>query len=818
MAYGRPKGEDVDVSVVVRDPLGRQKDDGWGRFSASIPGFGFVEVQGHVGLVERGEGLRVLGRYDERAGFSGLPVIRADDVFGDTLGRKAGFAAYLNVHGTRSLPAAFYEAFAQSGDADEIEAAIRHGDAEDLAYTAKVPVEAVRRWLGVLERDLGGAVELAGLLSLAGARFPDHSSFHDVVRRCNADLELAVPESAASPVSTLLEAVRADPYRLVGVLGTTWRQADNVRRGLGYSHNCAVRCDALVVEAARRSVGNGDTAVPESAVVDLAQKIDPVALEASRQHLWQAVQRCKASRKLVSGVVSEERAEEWAAGHGERFDATGMGAVGVVQAYAVAMHEHRLADRVTALMQSGQRRDPEEVARALRYRLDDGRCPVPLDEAQQRAVVMGVTEPVSLITGGGGSGKSTLFGEICALSEAFGETVYAAAPSATAALRLGELGIGAAGTLHRTLGADFSGNWKFGRDNPLVGPCLLGIDEMSMVDMPVAAQALSAVPVRSGRILMQGDADQLESIEMGRVFRDLLEWGRIPTARLERVYRQKDEVFLDFASEVLAGRMPDLPIGVYEGGIKVLPCTGGEIADAALEVIRSEFASHVPGDELVALAPFKEGPGGAAEINQRLQEFFNPEGVPVRKVGVGGGGGGDALLDVIPRVGDPIVNLGTNDVQFDLFRGDLGRVLGATSRYADVMIPGRGVRRLENDALAGDRRRLIAPAYCLTGHRVQGLQRPVTVVCLADRADGSMGAGLLTRNMLYTLTSRWRARLVIVGEPSAIERCVMTPGDSRRLTLLNDRLEHCWGERERRRAAQMAEARVAGAGRTLAVA
>jgi exodeoxyribonuclease V alpha subunit len=424
------------------------------------------------------------------------------------------------------------------------------------------------------------------------------------------------------------------------------------------------------------------------------------------------------------------------------------------------------------------------IAAGLR-RLAGGRPPWPTDDAdarvatvertlalrladeQRTALHMALTTKLSVITGGPGTGKTTLVEAILAGLAGAGVEVQLAAPTGRAARRLGESTGRDAKTLHRLLEAEPGRGFRRNAERPLT--CgLLVVDEMSMVDVPLMQAMLAALPDDAALILV-GDVDQLPSIGPGQVLADLIASARLPVVRLEQIFRQAAESrIVRNAHRVNRGLMPELARDADAlsdfYAIKARdPVDGARlIVELVAERIPARFGVDRV-DDIQVLCPTNRGELGARHLNETLQTALNPDAA-------------DRLerRGVTFALGDKIMQL-ENDYEREVYNGDLGRVVAIDRVQSQLLVNIDGRPQTYG---FGELDRLM-PAYAITVHKAQGSEYPVVVLPLA-RQHGRM----LRHNLVYTAITRAKRLVVLVVESGALELAIEGRPEPRRWSKL----------------------------------
>jgi len=412
------------------------------------------------------------------------------------------------------------------------------------------------------------------------------------------------------------------------------------------------------------------------------------------------------------------------------------------------------------------------------------RSSISLSQEQKEAIFGALNRGIAVITGGPGTGKTTLIAALVSILERENLTVILAAPTGRAAKRMSQATGAPASTIHRLLGWSFNeGRFIHDANRPLKGDVFV-IDEVSMVDLLLFARLVDAFPAGAMLVLI-GDVDQLPSIGPGKVLADLIASGILPVYRLRQIFRQAAlSSIIRNAHRVRRGRMPlaakagdqnkrKLEIELSEGREDYFfvnqpdPLKAREmIVRMAAERLEARFGID-PGTELQVITPMNRGICGTRELNAALQEALNPHG---QKINFARGGF---------RVGDRVMQI-RNDYEKDVYNGDVGRIVGCDEDSQTVKIDYDG-RVLEYDALELDD---VTVAYAVTVHKSQGSEYPAVIITLLNEHYV-----MLQRNLLYTAISRGQRLVVLVGEPQAVSRAVRNARVQFRYSRLAQRLQ-----------------------------
>ena len=408
-------------------------------------------------------------------------------------------------------------------------------------------------------------------------------------------------------------------------------------------------------------------------------------------------------------------------------------------------------------------------------------------EEQTRAIREAATTGVLLVTGGPGTGKTTILNGILSLFGQMQLRCVLAAPTGRAAKRLTEVTGEDASTIHRLLEAGIdpaTGRMFFARDedNPLKADVVI-IDEMSMVDVQLLHSLLQAVPANK-RLVLVGDPDQLPPVGPGFPFSDMLRSGRLPTVRLTEIFRQaRQSLIVMNAHRVNQGQMPELK------------ATGSDFffmrrqsEDAVAQLIRDLCATRlpknmgIPADQIQVLSPTRKGGVGTGSLNRMLQAALNPPAPDKRERPFG---------DYVFREGDRVMQIRNNyDIMWKacdgsavgtgIFNGDVG-VITAIRPAEESLTVVFDDREAEYDFTQLNE---LEPAYAMTVHKSQGSEyRCVILTCW----NGS--PYLLSRSVLYTAITRARELLILVGREETVAVMTENAKRNRRYTGLKLRLQ-----------------------------
>ena len=542
--------------------------------------------------------------------------------------------------------------------------------------------------------------------------------------------------------------VKENPYRLArDIRGIGFKTADQLAQRLGIPKESMLRARAGISYALMEAVADGHCALPEENLLTLAEEL----LEIGRGTLAEAL----ALEAAEGGVVIDHIGDTTC---------------------VFLPHLRKAEDVVASIIRRQQVGTPPwpliDQTKALPW--VEAQLGVTLAPGQRDAVRLALSSKVLVITGGPGVGKTTIIRSILHILKAKGVTPLLAAPTGRAAKRLGESTGLEAKTIHRLL--EFNpkeGGFLRGNDLPL--DCdLLVLDEASMVDVPLMAAVLKALPEQAA-LLVVGDVDQLPSVGPGQVLADLIGCGVVPVARLTEIFRQAaaSQIIVN-AHRVNRGAMPELaaPTGALSDFIFV---EAADPEDAAAKVVKvvseripARFGFNAIRDVQV-LCPMNRGGVGARSLNLDLQTALNPQRQDQPVV---------ERFGFTYRVGDKVMQI-QNDYEKDAFNGDIGFVAAIDTDEAEVLIDFDG-RQIVYEFGELDE---IVLAYATTIHKSQGSEYPAVVIPVLTQHYP-----MLQRNLLYTGITRGARLVVLIGQKSAVGIAVRGVRERRRWSKLRELL------------------------------
>ena len=543
--------------------------------------------------------------------------------------------------------------------------------------------------------------------------------------------------------------IKANPYQLTDIPGIGFLTADGIARNLGFDNNSPHRADAGLLYMLEQQALNGHTCFPRR---DLLEKtvqelnIDSSMLESSIRQLLE-------DRLLNSDKIEDASGNEQELVSRPRF-------------YKA---ERRVAENIFRILNS----EAYTVYEGESYLIEEQELKVglKLDPAQREAVEAALQHKVLIITGGPGTGKTTIVRFILGLMRTRIPAIALAAPTGRAAKRITETTGAAASTIHRLLEASNIG-FKRDRENPLEQELLI-LDETSMIDTLLMDSLLEAVPSAS-RLILVGDVDQLPSVGAGAVLSDLIESGLIPVVRLDHIFRQAADSFITVnAHKVRRGEMPDFSSSNRQTEDDnhlldfyfIRESNPEKIVEKILLMSTERIPQRFELDPMMdiqVLTPMHRGVTGAINLNRKLQDVINPDAKGLEH------------LEQWFRIGDKVMQQ-QNDYEKLVFNGDLGRIVNCDPKTKELHV------KFDQQIVHYQGKEIdqLSLAYAITVHKSQGSEYSAVIVPLTTHHYM-----MLQRNLLYTAITRGKQLVVLIGTDAAIKKAVENEGSTRRFTGL----------------------------------
>jgi exodeoxyribonuclease V alpha subunit len=539
--------------------------------------------------------------------------------------------------------------------------------------------------------------------------------------------------------------VKENPYRLaIDIFGIGFKSADKIAAQLGVSPTSPQRAEAGILHVLATFSDEGHVFVPRPKLVEAATTI------------------------LTINTAIIEKAITDLAGSGHVVVEPGPDGEEAVYLKSLHTAEAAGAGRIRMLLRAESRPIRIDIERAITW--FEEQQTIQLAHEQKEAIRKAATSKLLIITGGPGTGKTTLVNGIIRILEKKGRRIVLAAPTGRAAKRMTETTGREARTIHRLL--EFNPK-KFGFDrdasNPLEADLVI-LDEASMIDTVLAYNMLKALPLHAQLVLV-GDIDQLPSVGPGSVLGDIIRSGVADVVRLRHIFRQGSESFIVVnAHRVNQGLMPELPPEGSKADFFFIERNEPEEIAATLKSLVRQHIPHKfgldPVDDIQVLTPMQRGLLGVANVNAELQALLNPTGDSMVR--------GSRTF----RIGDKVMQI-RNNYDLNVFNGDIGRVRAIDPVEQEVRIEFDG-RAVTYDYSDLDE---VVLAYACSIHKSQGSEYPCVVIPVHTQHYM-----MLQRNLLYTGITRGKRLVILVGSKRALAIAVKNNTIDERCTMLAERL------------------------------
>ncbi|TAK09347.1 ATP-dependent RecD-like DNA helicase, partial [bacterium] len=552
--------------------------------------------------------------------------------------------------------------------------------------------------------------------------------------------------------------VKENPYCLAReIYGVGFVLADRIARSMGIGSDSPLRIEAGLLHVLKKFSDEGHCFVP----MTLAKKNASALLNTEEEAAEGALKKLSARGE----IILEETGDDGAA------------RVYPQELYhaecRVASAIRNLLSTPSGLREKGFKNSTLDLFNSSAFSLE---------EEQREAIAQALQHKVLVITGGPGTGKTTLLISLLALLRASKISFALAAPTGRAAKRMGEMAGEEAKTIHRLLEYNpRERRFQRGEDSPIEADVVI-IDEASMVDLPLMDHLLRAVESHS-RLLLLGDVDQLPSVGPGSVLRNLIESGVVPVVVLRRIFRQSRESFIVVnAHRILQGQsllfgddrekrdFVFVPRESEEEILETIKALIKESRDQRTKGLTFQPFNSLtlqPVGEMQLLTPIHRGLLGTVHLNRELQKLLNPTGEAIER--------GETLF----RLGDKVMQV-RNNYDKAVFNGDLGRIVQIDKEEEELQVDfdGRPVTYAFGEL---DELNL---AYAISIHKSQGSEYPAVVIPLH-----TSHYLMLHRSILYTAVTRGKELVVLVGSKRALAMAIRNVRVEKRFTGLKEKLK-----------------------------
>ena len=546
--------------------------------------------------------------------------------------------------------------------------------------------------------------------------------------------------------SSAVDVIRANPYRLCSdISGIGFERADTVASAIGFARDSDERVKSGIKYILTGNAHqNGHTCIPKEKLIDVTCAM----LSVGKDHVYLMVEELIQSKDLY--IVSSNGVE-------------------LVFSARTYMAEKYSADKLNVIKNACRSIGASDIALLIeKIELDEG---IKYANLQRKSIETALSEGVFILTGGPGTGKTTIVRALLRIFSDMGYRVALTAPTGRAAKRLSESTSEEAKTIHRLLEMNYGDEDepKFMRtEHNLLEEDVIIVDEASMIDSLLFESLLKAIK-RGARLILIGDVDQLPSVGAGNVLSDLISSEKFKTIRLTEIFRQAEESLIVYnAHRINNGEYPELDVKnkdfffLPRSGDKLIAAT---VVDLCINRLPKTYGEDVF-KKIQVISPSRKGEAGTESLNELIQAAVNPPlaSKPEKK-----------LYNRTFRVGDRVMQTRNDyDIEWErdgkrgagIFNGDIG-VIEDMDYIEEAMLINFDGRYVTYDFSQCDE---LDHAYAMTVHKSQGSEYPIVIIPV-----GSFAPQLKTRNLLYTAVTRAKKMVIIVGDKSGV--CEMVDND-----------------------------------------
>lgn len=610
--------------------------------------------------------------------------------------------------------------------------------------------------LDVIEKSPERLVEVAGIGETKADMIRSAWQEHHTIRTLMQFLqEMGVQTSYGAKIykaygPDAVELIRQDPYVLAeDIPGAGFLIADTIARKLGLEAEDPERVRACILHVISQNADDGHTFAEQENLIARCEN----QFQISRAAIENTIDEMAAAKTIV---VERLAADPSTSGIFMR---------------DLHLAETGLANRLKAMLSlpvPAAEIDPARIAAEIHHRLA-----INLSAEQLAVLEQVLSHRIAVITGGPGTGKTTLLRSISTLFETLGKRIVLAAPTGRAARRLSQVTARKAGTIHRLLGFSLTdGGFIKDRNNPLDADAVI-VDEASMVDTVLMYHLIDAVPL-SSFLVMVGDVSQLPAIGPGNVLADMIDSARIPVFYLNKIFRQdRESAIIVNAHKVRRG---NFHVGEQTDVIDqnsdfyfIEEHDPARVAQRIVTLCSRELPQQFEFDPILdiqVLTPMHKGAVGTINLNHLLQKALNRQPLLIENRG-------NAY-----KAGDKVMHL-VNNYRKEVYNGDIGIVCGFDSQKDELEVDYYG-KTVCYDTSELDQ---ITIAYAISVHKSQGSEYPAVIVPLVTQHYI-----LLQRNLLYTAMTRGKKMVILIGTPKALHIALNNDKPRLRLTSLARRL------------------------------
>ncbi|UCB47686.1 MAG: ATP-dependent RecD-like DNA helicase [Deltaproteobacteria bacterium] len=551
-----------------------------------------------------------------------------------------------------------------------------------------------------------------------------------------------------------ISVLKRNPYTLAtDIYGIGFQSADRIAQRLGFEKSAPVRAEAGILYVLAQLSDDGHVYYPYERLIEKCKEI----LEVDREVILKAFGNIAYDGKVIMEDLNLEL-EEFVPNQ--------------KAVYLAQFHtsETGIANHFARLISSPKRIRKMDEDKAIQW--VQGKINLKLASKQIEAVKGAISDKVMVITGGPGTGKTTIINAVIQIYRAVGARILLAAPTGRASKRMSEATSYPARTIHRMLEYSFQkGGFQRNHDRPLEVDVLI-LDEVSMVDTILMYHLLKAVPAEA-TLIMVGDVNQLPSVGPGSVLKDIIRSNVVPVVELKEIFRQAGESLIVVnAHKINNGVIPKLKPA--KENLEDFYFIEQDDPEQALDIIMELVCERIPKrfnfhpiDDVQVLSPMHKGVVGVENLNMKLQDAMNPSKVQIAK--------GEKVF----RLRDKVMQI-RNNYEKEVFNGDIGRLTSIDQESQQVTVTFDGIP-VPYDFSELDE---VALAYAISVHKSQGSEYEAIVIPIL-----SQHYVLLQRNLIYTAVTRGKKLVVMVGSKEALAIGVSNDRIMRRYTYLAERLK-----------------------------
>lgn len=540
-----------------------------------------------------------------------------------------------------------------------------------------------------------------------------------------------------------VDRIKSNPYRLIrDIPGIGFKTADQIAQQLGMNRESHLRARAGISYILTEKIKNGHCAYPRDQLLREAETI---------LNIDQEIIRTELDQELQEGFLVADQIEHFECIYQKVFYQT----------------EQTVAQLLLQLKE-GPTPWPHPTQLDKSLAKTEKKLKLTLAPLQKLAIQTALVNKICVITGGPGTGKSTLTRALTSYLTQLDKRISLCSPTGRAAKRLSECTGLEAKTIHRLLLFERErGEFKYNSMNPLETDMVL-VDEASMLDIFLAQALLKAIPPHAVLIIV-GDVDQLPSVGPGQFLRDVIQSQQIPVVTLSQIFRQaKESQIIQVAHQINEGKMPDLTPHRKSDFFFLEKNSPEKVEDTILDLISHRLPAAYdfnPIHDIQILCPMQKGIAGVKNLNFKIQQLLNSN--PIAKIEKFGFHYG---------VGDKVM-VTENDYDKDVFNGDMGliEVINLEDEIMKIAIDGRSVEFKFSEL------ETIQPSYAITIHKSQGSEYPAVIIPVV-----SEHAIMMQKNLIYTAITRGKKLVVLVGQTRALHLAVNDLKKRKRWTKLKE--------------------------------